>query len=431
MGGVVKTVKSVGSSVASGVSNAVESTTDAVSNVVEETVETASNVATVAKDTVENSVSNAWDLAAEGAEAVVDYAGDQVANVAGDLVDAGKGALEAVTNAGSGIVENLKEGDILGAVGSAAQGVGDLVVAELGAVGAVNPLNVLGVQDEISSGVSSALGGVRGALNKGVEAYTGAVGDVLHDGFSAVGLEGVGDFAQRYTEEVGNFTQGAIDGTVGLAGGVAQLAIDPAGTAQGLVHLASHPDQLDDVGKALWSEATEHGAAGAAGYLAANLAPTILSGGSTAAGTAANAASKAARVARVAKAADGAADASRLGNLASKLSQARTSLGGVRHAVSHADVRTALEAFAKTNPKAAEVLNSLSKPLDDALSAWQKLNAGKHVDDFVKEKLGNNAQLKEFLMKHGIPEGDLHQALIDSGALVLHLNNLYGQQAEE
>jgi hypothetical protein len=408
MGGVAKGISNSVSNVASTVKNTVEDGVEAVKDGAETVADTASTVVETAKDTAAFSADAAWNLveegaevAQDGAEGAFDYATDRVEDVTGGIKDGVVGYVNAVKDTASGVFENLKEGDILGAAGAWVEGAGNATTSALGVVGAANPLNVLGVKDELTSVVNGGLGAIRGGINSGVQAATDAVGNVAHDGLTAIGLEGAGDFVQGATEQVGNFYQGVTDGTVGLLGGVANLAIDPAGTAQGLVQLATHPDQLDDVAKGLWGEASEHGVAGAVGYIAANLAPTILSGGATAAGTAATAAGAAGR----------AGTAARLAKWADTLGTARTQLGGIRHLAGHGDLATFRAAFGSAD--------DLGK-FNTALTKWQKLNPSKQFDDSVKN----------LLKEHGVTDPKLQQILIDSGALTLHLNDL-NQQAQE
>lgn len=177
------------------------------------------------------------------------------------------------------------------------------------------------IEDTIDKGknifekIGGAIGGfvsdVFGGIGHAIESAVGAVGDVAEGAFkvagkvatapldlaaaglNAVGLEGAAKVVDQVDDavegaygfvgkQVNNFTDGAGAALGGTVTGVGAVIADPIGTVKGIAHLATHPEDLPKVGKALWDEATKGGAAYAIGYIAGNLAPTLLSGGSTA-----------------------------------------------------------------------------------------------------------------------------------------------------
>ncbi len=83
---------------------------------------------------------------------------------------------------------------------------------------------------------------------------------------------------------VKNVGRGAWDATVDSAKGIYQVVRHPVETAKALGHLATHPGQIVDVAKTMWHDATKHGVAYAVGYVGANLAPMLLTGGGSAVG---------------------------------------------------------------------------------------------------------------------------------------------------
>lgn len=90
----------------------------------------------------------------------------------------------------------------------------------------------------------------------------------------------------RLWGEVKNVGRGAVDAVVDAGKGIYQVVRHPVQTAKALVHLAKNPKEIVTVAKTMWHDATKHGVGYAIGYIGANLAPTLLTGGGTGVGVA-------------------------------------------------------------------------------------------------------------------------------------------------
>ena len=90
----------------------------------------------------------------------------------------------------------------------------------------------------------------------------------------------------RLWGEVKNVGRGARDAVVDTVKGVYEVVRHPKQTAKALIHLAKNPKEIVTVAKTMWKDATKHGVGYAVGYIGANLAPTLLTGGSSSAGIA-------------------------------------------------------------------------------------------------------------------------------------------------
>lgn len=96
-------------------------------------------------------------------------------------------------------------------------------------------------------------------------------------------IEGAYDAAGRF---VHSYAKGVGDATGDAVEGFSTILANPYQTAKSLVHLGTHPREIVEVGKAFWQQANEGGIAHAFGYVVGNLAPAILSGGSSTGATA-------------------------------------------------------------------------------------------------------------------------------------------------
>lgn len=168
--------------------------------------------------------------------------------------------------------------------------------------------------DRITGGISGMIDGIAGGLGKALKFVTDGVGKVANfaidvtgkvatagldltaaalDAFGADGaakavreadalvegaIDAVGDQVQLFAEGVGSAFR---DTVVGIGSTIAH----PIETVKGIAHLVTHPGEIPKVAKALWDTATEKGAAYAVGYVAGNLLPMVLSGGSSSGGT--------------------------------------------------------------------------------------------------------------------------------------------------
>jgi hypothetical protein len=127
-------------------------------------------------------------------------------------------------------------------------------------------------------------------LMKGVgDVYSGAF-HLVGSGLNAVGLKSAGNFAdkvgdgaQKAANVVGDvgehFVEGVGDAVKGTLDGTIQMVMHPIDSLKAIGGLIIHPSRIVDVGKALWSEAMDGGPAHAAGFIAGNLIPMLLSGG--------------------------------------------------------------------------------------------------------------------------------------------------------
>ncbi len=111
----------------------------------------------------------------------------------------------------------------------------------------------------------------RAGVDKYVPDSFGPAKDILSTGLDA---------AQKVHDFQGNITHGVITGAEGLVDGVAQLALDPVGSAQGIAHAIANPIET---GKAVWDGYKqiheEYGWGGVIGNVGFDVAATILTGG--------------------------------------------------------------------------------------------------------------------------------------------------------
>jgi hypothetical protein len=178
-----------------------------------------------------------------------------------DTVDRGKGFFEKVGGAIGGFVS-----DVFGGIGKA-------IEKAVGAVGEV----------------------AKGALKVAGKVATAPL-DLAAAGLGAVGLDGAAKAVKKVDsavesgynfvgDQVDKFAEGAGAGLGGVVTGLGETIAHPIQTIKGVAHLVAHPEDLPKVGKAIWDEATKGGVSYALGYIAGNLAPALLSGGSTSGGT--------------------------------------------------------------------------------------------------------------------------------------------------
>jgi hypothetical protein len=168
--------------------------------------------------------------------------------------------------------------------------------------------------DKFTGAVSGFIDGAFGAIGDGIKKAIGAVGDVAEfavdkvgdvaeagldvaaAGLDAVGLDGAADFTRAAGDHVdaaydwvGKQANGFVDGVGDALGdtviGVGSVIAHPVDTVKAVGHLVTHPQEIVTVGKALWAEASKGGIAHALGYVAGNIAPALLTGGSTNAAT--------------------------------------------------------------------------------------------------------------------------------------------------
>jgi hypothetical protein len=88
------------------------------------------------------------------------------------------------------------------------------------------------------------------------------------------------DFADKIGEEAQLFTEGVGAAFRDTITGVAGMIAHPITTIESIVHLVAHPSDIPVVAKALWNTATEKGVAYGIGYVAGNIVPALLTGGS-------------------------------------------------------------------------------------------------------------------------------------------------------
>ncbi|HEY9722825.1 MAG TPA: hypothetical protein V6D47_12500 [Oscillatoriaceae cyanobacterium] len=162
---------------------------------------------------------------------------------------------------------------------------GDIVHAVEAPVHAVST----GIEDvgkALGKGVSEA-----GHLAADVAEVPGEVGSfglgLVSKGLDALGAHGAAqalDDVKKAVDfgdaQLGNFTRGVGDALGDTVTGLATAAAHPVDAVEGVASLAVHPSEIPQVAEALWKQASKGGIAHAAGYIAGNLAPALLSGGS-------------------------------------------------------------------------------------------------------------------------------------------------------
>lgn len=168
--------------------------------------------------------------------------------------------------------------------------------------------------DKVTGAVSGFIDGAFGAIGDGIKKAIGAVGDVAEfavdkvgdvaesgldlaaAGLDAVGADGAADFTRKAGDAVdsaydwvGKQADGFVDGVGAALGdtvtGIGTTIAHPIETVKGVAHLVANPGEIVNVAKAMWAVASEGGTAHAIGYIAGNLAPALLSGGSSSAAT--------------------------------------------------------------------------------------------------------------------------------------------------
>lgn len=179
-----------------------------------------------------------------------------------------QGALEETAEKGRSFLSAVWDG-ISGAVEGAFNAVGGAIEKAVGAVGDVASFALDKVGDVYEAGFDVAAAGFDAVGLDGVADVTRKAGDAV---------DGVYDFAG---EQVNGFVDGVGAGFAGMVTGVGQVIAHPVETLQGIAHLVTNPGQIPEMAKALWNEASKGGIAYAVGYIAANVAPALLSGGSS------------------------------------------------------------------------------------------------------------------------------------------------------
>ncbi|MDB5095789.1 MAG: hypothetical protein JWM80_210 [Cyanobacteria bacterium RYN_339] len=206
--------------------------------------------------------------------------------------------------------------------------------------------------DRVTGGISGLIEGVTSGLGKALKFATDGIGKVAHFAINVTGkiqtfgldlgaaaldavgadgaaktVRGASEFVKKTYDAVGNqvqlFAEGAGSAFRDTVTGLGATIAHPIQTIEGIAHLVTHPGEIPKVAKALWDTATEKGPAYALGYLAGNVVPALLSGGSSTEaslgariGAIAGESEVLTNVARIAGEVGEAARATRLGSLA-------------------------------------------------------------------------------------------------------------------
>lgn len=187
----------------------------------------------------------------------------------------------------TGITDSVRAG--AGFVGDVVRGAGDLTG------------NVVEGVSDLAGDAGEFVIDSAGRLAGGLAEAAGADGlaDHIRDGSQIAG-DLFDDGLDQRGELVGDFTRGFTEGAAGAVEGVAELAVNPVGVAQGVREIIRDPSLLLDSYREI---AAEHGAAGAVGAVAFDVLGLFAGGagvagrGASAARTAASAAGGAARTA--------------------------------------------------------------------------------------------------------------------------------------
>ncbi len=172
-----------------------------------------------------------------------------------------KGFWGKITGAVSGVVEGVSNG-IGGALKFAVDGIGKVAKVAIDVTAKVSTVGL-----DLTAAALDAAGA------DGAAAKVRAADRLVEKAYAAVG-----DQVQLFAEGVGSAFR---DTVVGIGSTIAH----PIETVKGIAHLVTHPGEIPKVAKALWDTATEKGPAYALGYVAGNLLPMVLSGGSSSGGS--------------------------------------------------------------------------------------------------------------------------------------------------
>lgn len=240
-----------------------------------------------------------------------------------------KGLWGRITGAVSGVVEGVS--NVLGnTLKFAVDGIGKVAKVAIDVTAKVSTVGL-----DLSAAVLDAVG-ADGAAAKVREADR-----MVEKAYAAVG------------NQVDLFAQGVGSAFRDTVTGIGSTIAHPIETVKGIAHLVTHPGEIVTVAKTLWDTATEKGPAYALGYVAGNLLPMVLSGGSSTGGTLGarvGAIAGNSRIAQVAK-------ASKLVQGASKVA------GGAAKAVSASRAgQLAARGFQATAKVAGNVRTFVSKP---------------------------------------------------------------------
>ena len=192
--------------------------------------------------------------------------GPSVEKAAGAALEGGKKQIEQQIKDGQGWFSRAVGavggffGDIIGGIGKgikwAADKAGDAVETVVNTAGKIVTLPL----DLAAAGLDAV----------GLDGAAGAVREVDQLAEKGVGL----------VAKAGNdFVDGAGAALGDTAEGIAFMVEHPIETVKGLVSLATHPERLVDIGKAMWQNVADRGLAGGAGYIAGNLATMLFTGG--------------------------------------------------------------------------------------------------------------------------------------------------------
>lgn len=198
--------------------------------------------------------------------------GAQLQTAAQATMEARQPELEAKVKEGQGFFKRLMGGvsGLIDGVGSALGGALKFAVDGVGKVARFS----LNVSAKISTvGLDLAAGALDLAGAKGAAEQVRKVDAMVEKAYDAVGEQ-----VELFAEGVGSAFRDTITG-------VSTMIAHPIDTVKGIAHLVMNPSEIPKVAKALWDVATEKGAAYGVGYVAGNLLPMILSGGSSSGGT--------------------------------------------------------------------------------------------------------------------------------------------------
>ncbi|MFN3429944.1 MAG: hypothetical protein ACK46X_08325, partial [Candidatus Sericytochromatia bacterium] len=280
--------------------------------------------------------------------------------------------------------------------------------------------------DKFTGAVSGFIDGAFGAIGDGIKKAISAVGDVAEfavdkvgdvaeagldvaaAGLDAAGLEGAADVTRAAGDKVdaaydwvGKQAGGFVDGFGAALGdtviGIGSTIAHPIDTVKAVGHLVTHPQEIVTVGKALWAEASKGGIAHALGYVAGNIAPALLTGGSSNAATLGGRLAAVAGESRVLTTLVNGAKASRVGMALARGGQAVSRVSQAIGATRAAQVvGRGVELAGKARAGAATFVreSALGKL---ALKAGEELRIPPIVDRFKAAKLKFNTQVDEFL----------------------------------
>jgi hypothetical protein len=166
---------------------------------------------------------------------------------------------------------------------------------------------------------------------------------------------------------------------------------------KGVAHLVTHPKEIVTVGKALWATASEGGMAHALGYVVGNLAPALLTGGSTSAGTLTGRVAAIAGESRVLTTLVNGAKASRVGQVLARGGQAASRIStAVSQTRLAQGISRAAELAGKAKTGAAQFVreSSLGRL---AIKAGEELRIPQIVDRVKTARTQFNTRVDEFL----------------------------------